>query len=219
MNDSRNRRSVLCYGDSNTFGASTADDPDGRYAPDERWTGVLQTALGDGWRVIEEGLGGRTTVSDDPVDGPDKNGRTYLRPCVMSHRPLDAVIIMLGTNDLKTYFDKSPAEIADGVGLLVDDIHVVAPGRDGSVPNILVVSPPVTLDTADQWSGLFVGGAQKSRQFAAEYARVASDRGAAFFDAGSVVQSSRVDAIHLDRSAHALLGAALAKAVTSMKWD
>lgn len=219
MNDSRNRRSILCYGDSNTFGTSTADDPDGRYAPDERWTGVLQKALGDGWRVIEEGLGGRTTVSDDPVDGPDKNGRTYLRPCLMSHRPLDAVIIMLGTNDLKTYFDKSPSEIADGVGLLVDDIHALGPGHHGGVPKIVVVSPPVTLEEADQWSGLFEGGAGKSRRFAAEYARVARDKGATFFDAGSVVQSSRVDAIHLDRPAHAVLGAALAKAVLAMNWN
>src|SRR5438477_6662843 len=84
-------RSVLCYGDSNTFGSATVDRPDGRYGPDERWPGVLRTALGSGWLVIEEGLGGRTTVSDDPVEGVDKNGRTYLYPCLRTHRPLDVV--------------------------------------------------------------------------------------------------------------------------------
>lgn len=216
MNTSRNRLTVLCYGDSNTFGASTEDNPDGRYAPDERWTGVLQGTLGDGWNVIEEGLGGRTTNSDDPIDGADKNGQTYLRPCLMSHRPLDWVIIMLGTNDLKTYFDKSASEIADGVGTLVDDIQALRPGRDDGIPNVLVVAPPVTLDTADQWTGLFEGGSGKSRLFAVEYARIAKDRGTHFFDAGSVVQSSTVDAIHLDRSAHKRLGAALAEAIANL---
>ena len=77
-------------------------------------------ALGSGWLVIEEGLGGRTTVNDDPVEGIEKNGRTYLYPCLMSHKPLDVVAIMLGTNDLKQRFGKSAWEVAEGVGVLVE---------------------------------------------------------------------------------------------------
>lgn len=218
MNGSRKMRSVLCYGDSNTFGASTADDPDGRYAPDDRWTGVMRKALGNGWMVIEEGLGGRTTVSDDPVDGPDKNGRTYLRPCLMSHRPLDLIIIMLGTNDLKTYFNKSSSEIANGVGMLVDDINALKPGRDGGVPQIMIVSPTAIHENAVIWGGLLEGGREKSLQFAAEFSQIAKSRNTYFFDAGSVVQSSTVDAIHLDHSAHALLGTALAAAIDAIDW-
>ncbi len=214
MNEHRGMRTVLCYGDSNTFGSSTANDPDGRYAPHERWPGVLRAALGGGWMVIEEGLGGRTTVSDDPVDGPDKNGRTYLAPCVMSHRPLDLIIIMLGTNDLKSYFNKSAADIAGGIDILLGDIADLKPGRSEGVPDIIVLSPPAILDKADPW-GVFEGGHEKSLQFATEFARVAAARGARFFDAGSVVQSSEFDAIHLDRAAHAQLGAALAALISS----
>ena len=88
-------KTVLCYGDSNTWGAATVARPDGRYAPHERWPGVLSSRLGSGWLVIEEGLPGRTTVSDDPVEGLDRNGRTYLTPCLLSHRPLDLVVVML----------------------------------------------------------------------------------------------------------------------------
>ena len=82
-------KTILCYGDSNTHGSATVERPDGRYGPDERWPGVLRGALGSGWLVIEEGLGGRTTVSDDPVEGLEKNGKTYLLPCLHTHKPLD----------------------------------------------------------------------------------------------------------------------------------
>ena len=140
-------KTVLCYGDSNTYGHATVDRPDGRYAPDERWTGVLAAALGPQWKVIEEGLGGRTTVSDDPIEGAEKNGRTYLYPCLMSHRPLDVVVIMLGTNDLKARFNKTAWEIAAGVGVLVDIVKTAAAGRNEGVPEILVVSPPPTCDS------------------------------------------------------------------------
>jgi lysophospholipase L1-like esterase len=122
-------RSVLCYGDSNTFGTATVARPDGRYAPDERWPGVLRGALGPGWLVIEEGLGGRTTVSDDPVEGADRNGRTYLYPCLRSHRPLDVVAIMLGSNDLKHRFGKTAWDIAEGVGVLVTIVKTAARAR------------------------------------------------------------------------------------------
>ena len=97
-------KTVLAYGDSNTWGAATVARPDDRYAYEERWPGVMAATLGGGWRVIEEGLPGRTTVHDDPVEGAYMNGKTYLMPCLRSHRPLDVVAIMLGSNDLKARF-------------------------------------------------------------------------------------------------------------------
>src|SRR5262245_18689824 len=102
---------VLCYGDSNTHGTPPMSDmaDQGRYPADQRWTGVLRRELGAGWTMIEEGLPGRTTVHDDPIEGVHKNGRRYLLPCLESHRPLDAIVLMLGTNDLKARFSL-PAE-------------------------------------------------------------------------------------------------------------
>ena len=97
---------------------ATARTSAGRACSPPRW--------GREWMVIEEGLGGRTTVSDDPIEGAEKNGKTYLYPCLMSHRPLDVVVIMLGTNDLKARFNKTAWEIAAGVGVLVD---IVQDGR------------------------------------------------------------------------------------------
>ena len=102
-------KTVLCYGDSNTWGFDPATRT--RFPPHVRWTGVLGQRLGDGYQVIEEGLNGRTTRWDDPIE-PDRNGLAYLRPCVESHQPLDLIVIMLGTNDLKRRFDLSASDIA-----------------------------------------------------------------------------------------------------------
>ena len=113
-------KEVLCYGDSNTWGYNPITKE--RYEKDERWTGVLQNALGNDYHVIEEGLNGRTTVWDDPIEG-FKNGKTYLIPCLETHKPLDLVIIMLGTNDLKKRFSLSAYDIAQGAGVLIDVVY------------------------------------------------------------------------------------------------
>lgn len=204
---------VLCYGDSNTFGSATVPRPDGRYGPDERWPGVLRTTLGSGWSVIEEGLGGRTTVSDDPIEGADRNGRTYLFPCLRSHRPIDVVVIMLGTNDLKRRFNKTAWEIAQGMGVLAGIIKTAAVGRNEGVPAILLVSPPPILKTLPNHADMFEGAYEVSRDLARRYRAVAQAQGVAFFDAGSVIRSSEADGFHLDPDAHATLGQAIAKEI------
>jgi len=206
-------KSVLCYGDSNTFGAATVDRPDDRYAPDERWPGVLKSALGPDWLVIEEGLGGRTTVSDDPVEGAERNGRTYFYPCLMSHKPLDVVVIMLGTNDLKARFNKSPWEVAAGVGVLVDMVKAAAAGRNEGIPEIIVVCPPPMLEHLPTHAEMFDGAPPKSRELARHFRNVAAERGVHFLDAGAVITSSAVDGFHLDPDAHAALGRAIAAEV------
>jgi lysophospholipase L1-like esterase len=212
-------KTILCYGDSNTWGW----DPQTmeRFAPDVRWTGVLQGKLGSGYRVIEEGLNGRTTVWDDPLD-PHRNGRAYLPACLLSHMPIDLVILMLGTNDLKTRFAASVYEIADAAGTLVDMILTSETGRDGGAPEVLVVAPPPLGDVSafggddPSYEGVelsFAGGLEKSKGFAKHYRRVSDAYGVRFFDAGSVVQSSPVDGIHWEASSHRALGEALAEVV------
>lgn len=216
MNKGAWMQSVLCYGDSNTFGQTTADTPQQRFGPHVRWPGVMRAKLGETWLVIEEGLSGRTTVNDDPVEGAEKNGRTYLKPCLDSHRPLDVIILMLGTNDLKIRFNKPVGEIAMGVSALIGDIKQVAPGRDAEVPQIILVSPPPILEDLRGWESVFQGGYEKSLRLAEEYANVAEVHGVAFFDAGSVAKSSQTDGFHLDVESHKALGLALADEVESV---
>ncbi len=121
--------------------------PDNGYDYEDRWPGVLAHSLGTDWLVLEEGLNGRTTVRDDPVEGAFRNGKSYLLPCLYSHMPLDLVAIMPGTNDLKARFNASPWDIGQGVATLIGLIRSAAVGRGGQSPEILIIAPPPILDT------------------------------------------------------------------------
>ena len=210
-------KSVLCYGDSNTYGA-VPGSPGGRMAHDERWPGVLRAQLGDEWLVIEEGLCGRTTVSDDPVEGNFLNGRTYLLPCLASHKPLDLVVLMLGTNDLKARFHKSASEIALGVGALVRDIKASGAGPDETCPRLLVIAPPPILDDLKGWDNVFEGGHEKSLGFATEMQAVAEANGVDFIDAGECCLSSPVDGFHIDKTGARNLGLTVAEYIKTVQW-
>lgn len=211
-------RTVLCYGDSNTHGQIPGGLSLERYAFHQRWPGVLARELHGTWHVIEEGLSGRTTVRDDPIEGPGKNGRTYLRPCLMSHAPLDLIIIMLGTNDLKARFNQPASEVAMGIGCLIHDIKELGPGPGGRAPEILVVSPPPMLEDIKAWEGIFSNAQPKSLQLALQFEITADSLEVHFFDAGSVVECDPLDGFHINSDAHETLGVALAREVEAIGW-
>lgn len=202
-------KGILCYGDSNTWGYNPLTQD--RYGRDERWTGVLQNTLGSDYHIIEEGLNGRTTVWDDPIEG-QKNGKTYLIPCLETHKPLDLVIIMLGTNDLKKRFSVSAYDIAHGAGVLVDIVNKSACGRMGEPPKVILLAPP-PLGKLTEFAEMFEGGTEKSEKFSQHYSAVAQEYGCAFFDASKVIRSSDVDGVHLEKKEHQALGKAVAEAV------
>src|SRR3712207_6385036 len=119
---------IMGYGDSNTWGYIPVESgPTTRYPADGRWPGVLKAALGLGYEVIEEGLSARTTDIPDPtlphISGAGLDGSAYLSPALATHLPLDLVVIMLGTNDVKKMFDRSPLRVALGVGKLIDIVR------------------------------------------------------------------------------------------------
>jgi len=205
-------KEILCFGDSNTWGYSphTFD----RYPRDVRWTGVLQRELGPDYHVSEEGLNGRTTVWDDPIEGvgSSKNGRAYLIPCLESHKPLDLVIIKLGTNDLKQRFSVTATDIANSAGALADIVNASLAGRGTTSPAVLLVAPP-PLGKMTDFAEMFRGGMEKSREFSAQFRRVAQERGCAFLDAGQVVVCSEADGLHYDPQGHKALGVAVARKV------
>ena len=210
-------RTIVCFGDSNTHGA----DPSGagRMGPDARWPRAMARALGDGYEVIEEGLNGRCTVWDAPIE-KGRNGLDYLYPCLLSHSPVDLVIIMLGTNDLKSIYGNTASDIACGAACLVDEARGTLAGPDGAPPKVLLVSPaPIGPLTAQSEMWGFGAAIETSRQLAGMYEIVAADHDAGFFDAGSVAQVSPLDGIHLDAEACARLGAAMTTQVRAQFED
>ncbi|MGQ0567784.1 MAG: SGNH/GDSL hydrolase family protein [Gemmobacter sp.] len=201
-------RTLLIYGDSNSHGTPPMPHLDfvGRHAPPDRWPGVLAADLPD-WTVIAEGLPGRSTVHDDPLEGAHKNGLTILPAILETHTPLDLVIVKLGTNDLKARYALPAQDIAFGAGRLIDCIRHLEP----AAKVLLIAPPPVT--ESGCLAEMFGGGAAKSARFAALYAAEAQRKGAAFLDAGAHIAVDPVDGIHYDAPAHHRLGRAVAAAI------
>lgn len=198
---------VLCFGDSNTNGSNPAG---GRHPRDVRWTGRLQRLLGDDWYVIEEGLGGRTTVFDNPIE-PHRNGLAALPGALITHRPLDYVIISLGTNDMKAMFHADARVIAAGLDMLVHEVKITD-NRGAPAPRIVVVSPIYIKPgiSTSPFIGFDEGAVELSRQLAGEYRRVAERQGCLFFDAAQVAEPSDLDKLHMDGENHAKFADAMA---------
>ncbi len=205
-------KTIVAFGDSNTHGASPLEVGK-RHSKDVRWPRVMGRELGDEFEVIEEGLNGRCTIWDSPIE-PGRNGLTYLEPCLLSHKPVDLVIIMLGTNDLKTIYRLTAPDISVGAARLVDAAQRTLAGPGDTPPRVLLVSPvPIGEICAKSEVWGFSEGYDKSRQLARLYRVVAENYGVGFFDAGSVAQVHPEDGIHLDAAACAALGPAMAAAV------
>ena len=208
---------LLVFGDSNSHGSPPIVNP-GEYLRFDtaiRWPRVMARALGEGWCVIEEGLPGRTTQFDDPVMGAHMNGQTGLKIALESHGPIDLLVIMLGTNDAKTRFNPTPERIVAGVAGLID-IALSEPMQirhDGF--EILVICPP-PVEEVGPIAGEFLGGAAVSAGVAPVLEAHCAARGTAFLDAGTVIEVSGQDGIHLEPDAHQALGLIVAKTIDGM---
>ena len=214
-------KTILCFGDSNTWGydpAATAAAPFPiRHPHDLRWTGILARELGDTWRVIEEGQNGRTTVHEDPLNVA-RNGKEYLPACLESHKPVDIVVMMLGTNDLKNTFGVSPGEIATGASVLAKMILQSDAGLNGKPPRLLLVCPPAIGDMsrAPEIAEKIADAQSRSQALPKRYEAVAVQLGCAYLNSQEVVTPSPLDGVHLDADEHGKLGQAIAAAVKKL---
>ena len=215
------KKHIVCFGDSNTHGycADPADCADGgdRFNEEERWTCLLQDKLGNGYRVLEEGLSGRTTVFPDPLH-ESMAGLDVIYSCLMSHEPVDLLIIMLGTNDTKERLGANAACIAIGAERLVMKAKSVPAWRNGK-PNILLIAPPHIgegLYLRPEGIPMGKGCPEKSRELASYLAPVAERQGCAFLDAEGVAEFNRIDCMHLSRKGHTQLAECLAALVPEL---
>ncbi len=207
-------KTILCYGDSNTHGANPTGGP--RFDLHTRWPGVMRDLLGPDYWVVEEGCNGRTTVWDDPIER-HKNGAIYLPALLKSHQPLDLVIILLGTNDLKHRFGLNADDIARGAGTLADICRESDTGPKGGPPTVLLMAPPpIAPLQGHDIAEMFAGAEETSRQFSAAYQRIAAEKRCFFLDTGRHIVSSPLDALHWESAEHAKLGAEVAAAARKL---
>lgn len=212
-------KTILAFGDSLTYGANPR--PDGpRHAHEDRWPTTLEKGLAGKARVIAEGLGGRTTASDDWYAGADRNGARILPTLLESHSPLDLVIIMLGTNDLKPAICGLALEASFGMRRLVQIVRGHYAGKGETAPQIILVAPPLICDTENADMIGHFGGIQhaidQSGQFATHYARRAQEWNTGFFDASTVAHADPLDGVHLDAANTSAIGEGLVPVVKSM---
>lgn len=201
-------RTILCYGDSNTWGYDA--ETRSRFPYNKRWTSILESILGENYKVISEGLCARTTVLDDPYEGENKNGKRYISLILETHRPIDCIVLMLGTNDLKKKFNASAWDIAQGAGSLIDEIYksgfFAQPAR-----NIILISPPEVGNLAGtDFEKLFEGSVDKSRELGRYFQETANSKNCSFIDSAKHIKPTPIDAIHLDEKAHAILAEVIA---------
>ncbi len=202
---------ILCFGDSNTFGTNPSG---GRWGIHERWPGALQDMLGSEYRLIEEGLGGRVTVMEDALEG-DKNGKRHLPVLLRSHRPLDLVIIMLGTNDMKHRFNMLPVDIAKGAEVLGEIVQNYPYGEYYPVPRVLLVSPVLIRPGIEHsaFTGFTEDAVTVSQQLGEYYRETAEKHQWLFQDAATVASASENDKLHMEKEDHLALASALAKVI------
>ena len=212
-------KTVLCYGDSNTWGYKPQDGS--RYSHKFRWPMVLKEILNEGYTgddppywIDEEGQNGRTTCREDPVEG-DRNGLRQLIPILESHKPVDIVVVMLGTNDLKIRYNPCPYDIAKGAGRIVTAIKDSQTGVENTSPIVIMICPPPTV-FSPVFEPMFGNCVELSKKLPPYYEQFARETGALFLDAGKVIQSSEVDGIHLDMEEHRKLARAVANIIKGL---
>ncbi|WP_182084522.1 SGNH/GDSL hydrolase family protein [Aureimonas sp. ME7] len=204
-------RTILCYGDSLTWGYDAAGPS--RHAYEDRWPSVLQEALGAGARVIVEALNGRTTSFDDTLVWQDRNGARVLPTVLASHEPLDLVILALGTNDFKRHTGGGNAsQSARGMKRLIEIVRGFPSTFGYAAPEILLVSPPrlATSDNADFRDGLAFAAGEVAR-LPQLYAELASQHGCDHFAASNFCEATPLDGVDLDAANTRAWGRAIAR--------
>ncbi len=207
-------KQILAFGDSLTWGADPVTGH--RHPIDQRWPTSLAGELNGTAHVIPEGLGGRTTCFDDHAAPNERNAVKALPMLLGSHYPLDLVIIMLGTNDLKPQLCGFANGAQGGMRRLIQQVQLY-PWKTGvQVPKVLIVAPPSCRLTRDNQPPAQNRSVEESQKFAPLYAALASELGAGYFDAGTVAEASAEDGVHLSADTTRKLGIALANPVRNL---
>lgn len=208
---------VLCYGDSNTWGFSPKDG----HRMDERWTRLL-AAKNPELEVLEEGLNSRNAVCKD-AHMPEKCGFDSFKMMLMSHKPLDLIILMLGTNDLKVTYHCSAKYIAQGLREYIRTWMNPTLYEDTPRPQLLILAPILLGDGLPEKEGVSgnfdARSLEQSEHLAEEIRKICDEYPVAFFDASLYAKASELDSLHMDEANHQQLAEALSIKVRDLLSD
>lgn len=209
-------KTILVFGDSNVRGVMPGprNEKTGlteRYEKNKRWTGLLQNLLGDKYDVIEEGIGGRTTIFEESDPGrPYRNGLSLLPICLETHYPIDLVIFLIGINDTQIQYHATVAMITEGLQQLLGIVKASNKGRSGNAPQILVIAPPIISHVVGLSPQFNDESIDKSNQLPSLYAQLSKAVNCYFLDASAIITTSQIDGIHFDENECVILAHAVA---------
>lgn len=206
MNSEYSVKTILCYGDSNTWGRIPNKDRESKNA---RWPNILQGLLGADFDVISEGMPGRTLIATDK-EKPYLNGLATLPIFTKSHYPIDCVIIMLGTNDTKKKYGLNAKQIANGLRYFISHL------RKEGISKIIVICPPKIIRPKNGLYPEFVNGPEISTELPILYEAISIKEGCSYLNSGSIIETSPVDGIHISRESHSKLALAIKEKVVSL---
>ena len=196
-------KNILCFGDSNTWGYDPATKT--RFPRDTRWTGLLQKYLGNDYYIVEEGLNGRTTNVDEKEEynlgyfRKNRSSLDLLPAIIESHYPLDLIVVMLGTNDLKSNFNRSANQIAEDMKLVC---QTIINNECFNSKSLLLVSPTHIEENSDIILDSFINTNKKAMALAPLYENISKELGVEFLDASKIVKTNTIDGIHWDANQH-----------------
>ena len=205
-------KTILCYGDSNTYGYDPRNGS--RYPKEQRWPNILANLLENNYEIIAEGLNGRTTAFDrDREDS--RNGIKHFKTIFNSHRPIDILIFMLGTNDCNQELHLSSKDISEAMEALILHAKEVATEKQGYIPKIILIAPAAILNDykhspfADQLDDYSI---IKSKEIAVLYKELAQIHQCIYLDA-SCLEVSKLDSEHLTINGHQKLAEMLKEVI------
>lgn len=206
---------ILCIGDSNTWGYNPVNGQ--RF--ERRWTKVLASLMPEN-EIIEEGLNGRTLTSVDPIF-KERCGIKGLKMLLMSHKPVDLVIVMLGTNELKTFFESEVSDIAEGIRQFIEVILDESMWQRFNIPKVLIISPILIreelIENGDVFGDFDKNSVLKSQHLAAEISKICEKYNVEFMNAAEYAEASLTDHVHMDEENHIKLANAVNQKLMSIK--
>lgn len=218
MNTSNNLKRILCFGDSNTWGY-IPNSKHNRYSPSIRWTGILQNLLGSSYEIIEEGLNSRGILNGDNRPGKEgRNAMDYIIPCLDTQDPLDYVIVLLGTNELKAELNLSPEEIGENLKTLLNVIYQRPSQFKEEKPKLILINPPV-LNENTEYSlrgDKYKGATEKSLSLGLVFEKIANDIGITFVNIQNQLKTGE-DGVHMLPEAHEILGKEIYRIIKSLQ--
>jgi len=202
-------KTIVCYGDSNTWGSIPHKlGAHERYPRSVRWPSLLQNLLGADFEVVNEGLSARTFVVVD-AGRPWRTGITHLTSILKTNEPVYLIIIMLGTNEAKARYNLKSADIANHLEKTIHLIHT----EDSNI-KIVVLCPPAPVAPKEGKGREDMKDAPELfKQLPGLYKEVADKAGCMFLNAGDYISSSSVDGYHLDPDAHKKLAEVLSEKI------